>query len=75
MYMGNNIASNIDLHSCSCLYKNLYLFGASKLLKRFVLIILSVKIFYLVFWFCKPVIMGQLEGGGSVAIAVGDSDN
>ena len=27
------------------------------------------------FWFCKPVIMGELEGGGSVAVAVGVSDN
>ena len=73
--MGNNIASSIDLHSCSYLYKNWYLFGASKLLKSFVLMILSVLIFDLVFWFRKPVIMGELEGGGSVAVAVGVSDN
>ena len=31
--------------------------------------------FFLVFWFCKPVIMGELDGGGSVAVAVGVSDN
>ena len=73
--MGNNIASSIDLHSCSYLDKNWYFFRASKLFKSFVLMLLSVFIFYLVFWFCKPVIMGELEGGGSVAVAVGVSDN
>ena len=74
--MGNNIASSIYLHSRSNLYKKKYFFGeASTLLKSFGLMILSVLIFNLVFWFCKPVIIGELEGGWSVAVAVEVSDS
>ena len=36
---------------------------------------LDIMIFGFGFWICKPVIMGELSGGGSVAVAIGVSDS
>ena len=44
-------------------------------LKSFILLIFCIMVLVFGFWFCKPVIISELSGGGSVAVAVGVSDS
>ena len=72
--MGNKITSNLTSIPAHIKTKLGTLLTLHIKKKSFVLLIYCILIFVLVFGFFKPVIMGELAGGGSVVVAVGVND-